>query len=163
VYLYEPLLPLWRTIPPLLWYKVGINAREKRRIPRILWTLGSLVISQSVAVEIQIVQLFAFVEPYLFLKRKYADSSWSSQWVFCSSPIIDKFQISDQMFLQFPRMNLKMLSIWTELETACNSIFGKFNPKLLLLIFVIITMNLVDRQTLIFFSFLFFYQHTKSA
>jgi len=36
------------------------------------------VISQSVAVEIQIVQL-CFRRRYLFLKRKYADSSWSSR------------------------------------------------------------------------------------
>lgn len=64
-----PASSLWRTIPPLLWYKVGVNAREKRRIPSILRTLGSLVISQDVAAKIQKRRLFAFADVIYFLKK----------------------------------------------------------------------------------------------
>lgn len=63
-------------IPPPAWDKVSVNVGEKRRIPRILWTLGLLMISQGVAAEFfrSEASLFAFVDALYFLKKNIAIS-----------------------------------------------------------------------------------------
>lgn len=65
------LVPIVSAIPPPPWDKVNVNVGEKRRIPRILWTLGSLMISQDVAA--RSVALCFRRRYYLFPKRKYRD------------------------------------------------------------------------------------------